>query len=328
MSSEKQRIVVFGSIVQDLVSYTDRFPRPGESVRGNTFKSGSGGKGANQAVAAARLGANVAMIGMVGEDMFGDSNIKDLKENGVDTNCIGRTNKTHTATALITVNKEAENCIVVTLGANMEMSPKIAEINSSIIENSKIVMCQGEIDEKANRKAFEIARKNGVTTFLNPAPGDANMDKSILDLVDVICTNENEAEFITGIPQNNVEDAEKAARAMVEMGPKYAIITLGSKGKITFLKILFHFNLRCTFASKGVENIDHIEVKKVEAIDTTGAGDCFCGSLAAHLVAGHSMSSSIRSAANIASLSVTRHGTQSSYWKIDEIRQKYPEFLP
>ncbi|CAL2033107.1 unnamed protein product [Caenorhabditis brenneri] len=314
MSSEKQRIVVFGSIVQDLVSYTDRFPRPGESVRGNTFKSGSGGKGANQAVAAARLGANVAMIGMVGEDMFGDSNIKDLKENGVDTNCIGRTNKTHTATALITVNKEAENCIVVTLGANMEMSPKIAETNSSIIENSKIVMCQGEIDEKGNRKAFEIARKNGVTTFLNPAPGDANMDKSILDLVDVICTNENEAEFITGIPQNNVEDAEKAARAMVEMGPKYAIITLGSKGVL--------------LASKGVENIDHIEVKKVEAIDTTGAGDCFCGSLAAHLVAGHSMSSSIRSAANIASLSVTRHGTQSSYWKIDEIRQKYPEFLP
>lgn len=314
MSSESQRIVVFGSIVQDLVSYTDRFPRPGESVRGNTFKSGSGGKGANQAVAAARLGAHVTMIGMVGEDMFGDSNIKDLKENGVDTNGIGRTNKTHTATALITVNNEAENSIVVTLGANMEMSPKIAENSSSIIENSKMVMCQGEIDEKGNRKAFEIARKKGVTTFLNPAPGDANMDKTILDLVDVICTNENEAEFITGIPQNNVEDAKKAARAMVEMGPKHAIITLGSKGVL--------------LASKGVENIDHIEVKKVEAIDTTGAGDCFCGTLAAHLVAGHSMSSSIRSAANIASLSVTRHGTQASYWKIDEIQKKHPEFLP
>ncbi|KAF1765350.1 hypothetical protein GCK72_005302 [Caenorhabditis remanei] len=314
MSSEKQRIVVFGSIVQDLVSYTDRFPRPGESVRGNVFKSGSGGKGANQAVAAARLGANVALIGMVGEDMFGDTNIKDLTQNGVDTSCVGKTNKTHTATATITVNKEAENSIVVTLGANLELSPEVADANSSTISNSKMVMCQGEIDEKGNRRAFEIARKHGVTTFLNPAPGDAKMDKTILELVDVICTNENEAEFITGIPQNNVDDAKKAARAMVEMGPQHAIITLGAKGVL--------------LASKGKDDIEHISVDKVEAIDTTGAGDCFCGTLAAHLVAGHSMTSSIRSAANIAALSVTRHGTQSSYWKLDEIREKYPKFLP
>ncbi|CAA91318.2 Ribokinase [Caenorhabditis elegans] len=314
MSSENQKIVVFGSIVQDLVSYTDSFPRPGESVRGHNFKLGSGGKGANQAVAAARLGINVSMIGMVGEDMFGDSNIKDLSSNGVDTSCVGRTKKTHTATATITVNKEGENNIVVTLGANLEMSPEIADANSSKIAGSKMVICQGEIDEKGNRRAFEIARSHGVTTFLNPAPGDPNMDKTILELVDIICTNENEAEFITGIAQNNVKDAEKAARAMLKMGPQHAIITLGGKGVL--------------LASKGVDDVEHTAVIKVDAVDTTGAGDCFCGSLAAHLVAGHPISASIRSAANLAALSVTRHGTQSSYWKLDEIRQQYPEFLP
>ncbi|CAP23752.1 Protein CBG02845 [Caenorhabditis briggsae] len=312
MSSD--RIVVLGSIVQDLVSYTDRFPRPGESVRGNDFKSGSGGKGANQAVAAARLGANVAMIGLVGEDMFGDSNIKGLTENGVDTSCVGKTKESHTATATITVNKEAENSIVVTLGANLFLTPEVADANSSIISNSKMVMCQGEIDEKGNRRAFEIARKNKVITFLNPAPGDANMDKTILDLVDIICTNENEAEFITGIPQNNVEDAKKAAVEMVKMGPQHAIITLGAKGVL--------------LASKGHNEIEHISVDNVEAIDTTGAGDCFCGTFAAHHVAGVSMIDSIRSAAKIAALSVTRHGTQSSYWKLDEIKEKHADFLP
>ncbi|CAI2345637.1 unnamed protein product [Caenorhabditis sp. 36 PRJEB53466] len=310
----QQRIVIFGSIVQDLVSYTDRFPRPGESVRGNLFKAGSGGKGANQAVAAARLGANVAMIGMVGEDMFGDSNIKDLSANGVDTSCVGRSKNTHTATATITVNKEAENNIVVTLGANLELCPAVADANIPLIAASRMVICQGEIDEIGNRRAFEIAREHGVTTFLNPAPGDANMDKSILSLVDIICTNENEAEFITGIAQNSVEDAEKAARAMLEMGPQHAIVTLGSKGVL--------------LATKGIERIERIAVGKVEAVDTTGAGDCFCGSLAALLVAGHPISVSVRSAANLATLSVTRQGTQASYWKIEEIRSKHPNSLP
>uniref|UniRef100_A0A8R1DHM7 Ribokinase n=1 Tax=Caenorhabditis japonica TaxID=281687 RepID=A0A8R1DHM7_CAEJA len=309
-----QRIVVFGSIVQDLVSYTERFPRPGESVRGTLFKAGAGGKGANQAVAAARLGANVAMIGMVGEDMFGDTNIKSLSENGVDASGVVRTNKTHTATATITVNKEAENSIVVTLGANLEMCAEVADRHHELIETSRMVICQGEIDEKGNRRAFEIAKKHGVTTFLNPAPGDANMDKSILEIVDIICTNENEAEFITGIAQNSVEDAEKAARAMLQMGPRHAIVTLGSKGVL--------------LATKDVDGVEHIRVDKVEALDTTGAGDCFCGSLAALLVAGHPISQSVRSAANLAALSVTRQGTQSSYWKIDEIREKHPQFLP
>uniref|UniRef100_A0A1I7TFB9 Ribokinase n=1 Tax=Caenorhabditis tropicalis TaxID=1561998 RepID=A0A1I7TFB9_9PELO len=231
MSSEKEnRIVVFGSIVQDLVSYTDRFPSPGESVRGNDFKSGSGGKGANQAVAAARLGAKVSMIGMVGDDVFGELNIKGLKENGVDTSGIGKTNKTHTATATITVNKEAENSIVVTLGANLEMSAETADSFESLIANSKMVMCQGEIDEKANRRAFEIARKHGVTTFFNPAPGDPNMDKSILELVDIVCTNENEAEFITGIKIKTTINALDAGSKMASMGPEHAIITLGAKG--------------------------------------------------------------------------------------------------
>ncbi|CAI5443448.1 unnamed protein product [Caenorhabditis angaria] len=313
-----KNVVIFGSIVQDLISYTERFPRPGESVRGSAFHAGAGGKGANQAVAAARLGANVTMIGMVGKDMFGDSNIESLRQNGVDTSGVGRSQEKHTATATITVNQEAENSIVVTLGANLDLLPEFADKSHSLLANSHLVLCQGEIPEAANRRAFEIARGNGAKTFLNPAPGDAKMDKSILSLTDIVCTNENEAEFITGIPQTTLEDAENAARKMLEMGPQIAIITLGAKGVL----------LAQTLNSKP--DLKLIPVQKVEAIDTTGAGDCFCGSLAALLSLDGNLENverATRCAAKLAALSVTRRGTQASYWKKGEILEKFPGFF-
>ncbi|CAB3411039.1 unnamed protein product [Caenorhabditis bovis] len=314
MSEQKgKKIVVFGSIVQDLISYTERFPRPGESVRGDSFQLGAGGKGANQAVAAARLGVDVSIIAMVGDDIFGESNIKSLRDQGVDVSSIGVSTKTHTATATITVTREAENSIVVTLGANMELVSDVADSHETTIADASIIVCQGEIPEIANRRAFEIAKKHGVTTFLNPAPGDPKMDKSILELTDILCTNENEAEFLTGISPDTPENGEKAILRMLEMGPKHAIITLGPKG--------------CLLASKGHQP-KLIPGKHVEAVDTTGAGDCFCGSLAALLLKGVAIDESTRIAANLASLSVTRKGTQSSYWRLDEIRRHHPNLLP
>ncbi|VDL76974.1 unnamed protein product [Nippostrongylus brasiliensis] len=157
--TDSRKIVIFGSVVQDLISYTDVFPRPGESVRGNSFLMGSGGKGANQAVAAARLGADVQLIARVGNDTFGRSNIEDLRQSGVDVSQMEQSDTSHTGTATITVNAQGENCIVVTLGANMELDEESAERHEETISNAAMVMTQAEVSRKGNRRVFEIAKK-------------------------------------------------------------------------------------------------------------------------------------------------------------------------
>ncbi|GMT16188.1 hypothetical protein PFISCL1PPCAC_7485, partial [Pristionchus fissidentatus] len=312
MAQEKKKIVVFGSIVHDLISYTSRFPRPGESIRGKSFQQGPGGKGANQAVAAALLGADVTMIGKVGDDIFADFNIASMKKAGVDASAVQRIAGSTTGTATITVAEDAggENSIVVTLGANMEMSTETAEKAENVIASAGILLCQAEIPDAATKKALEIARKHGVTTFLNPAPGDANLDKSMLAFVDIICTNENEAEFITGISAPNHVEAEKAAREMIARGPKIAIVTLGPQGCL----------LAKTLPSNEI-TVDVLPGEVVSAVDTTGAGDCFCGSLVAFLASGISLKESARRANKIASLSVTKKGTQSSYASRSELEE-------
>uniref|UniRef100_A0A1I7WXM3 Ribokinase n=1 Tax=Heterorhabditis bacteriophora TaxID=37862 RepID=A0A1I7WXM3_HETBA len=221
------------------LSYTPHFPRPGESVRGTSFIAAGGGKGANQAVAAARLGANVTLIGRVGNDMFGDVNIDRLRSNGVNVDKVEKSTTSTTATATITVNEQ-----VVTLGANLEMDEYAAERHESEIVGAGLVLAQAEICPQGNRRIFEFARKYGI---------------------DIICTNENE--------------------------------------------------------------IQHIEVEKVSAIDTTGAGDCFCGSLSVFILRGLPLSSAVHRAAAIATLSVQKKGAQSSYWTKEEIAKDYGHLL-
>ncbi|GMS86322.1 hypothetical protein PENTCL1PPCAC_8497 [Pristionchus entomophagus] len=307
MAQNRKKIVVFGSIVHDLISYTSRFPRPGESIRGNSFHQGAGGKGANQAVAAALLGANVAMIGKVGDDIFADFNIASMQKAGVETSAVEKVAGSTTGTATITVSEAGgENSIVVTLGANLEMSPVTAEAAETVIASFRsagILLCQAEIPDAATKKAFEIGKKRGVTTFLNPAPGDPHLDQSMLAFVDIICVNENEAKFITGIAAPNPAQAEKAARAMLERGPMVAIVTLGPQG--------------CLLAERSDGSseivVSLLPAESVTAVDTTGAGDCFCGSFVALLAAGIPLKEAARRAVMIASLSVMRKGTQSSY---------------
>ncbi|CAJ0608538.1 unnamed protein product [Cylicocyclus nassatus] len=310
---KRKKIVVFGSINQDLTSYTEEFPRPGESVRGNGFKMGHGGKGANTAVAAARLGGEVQFIGKVGDDLFGENYIKSFQQDGVDTTHIEISKESPTGTATILVNGRGENCIVITTSANAEVNEEVAEKHEEALEDAAIVMIQGEVSPKGNKRIFELAKDHGVQTFFNPAPGDPNLDRSILLITDIICTNESETEFITGIKPETVDDAKKAAAEMVTIGPEHAIITLGAQG--------------CVLASKDHE-AEHIPAKKVTAIDTTGAGDCFCGSFAYFMInTDCSVRDAAEKAANIASLSVQRKGTQDSYWTREEIEKKYPEFL-
>lgn len=305
----QNQILVFGSIVQDLVSYVDNFPSPGESVRGKFFKTFCGGKGANQAVMAAKLGSNVVMVGKVGTDVFADYNIKSLNSFNVNTQNIRKTGTASTGTATINVSSDGENCIIVCLGANDELSVEDARRVEKEISNSKIVMCQSEADQQGNLEVFKIAKKYGVLTFFNPAPGRRDLDNRIVQLSDIICTNENEAEFVTGLKLSEHKDFENAARKMLENGPKIAIITLGPKGVIVAQKL-----------KSGKINLDCVKTQEVKAVDTTGAGDCFCGSLA-HFLAEDSANSldetgiveMVVKASKIATISVQREGSQISY---------------
>ncbi|CAJ0931763.1 unnamed protein product, partial [Mesorhabditis belari] len=301
-------IVVFGSVVQDLISYTPRFPRPGESVCGTSFLAGPGGKGANQAVAAAKLGANVEIIARVGSDIFGEANIKSLNEANVGTKSVQKVEQCSTATATITVSEEGENSIVVVLGANEKMSAEVAKSCREQIGKATLLMCQNEVPQCGNRTALQMAREQNVTTFYNPAPGNSSLEKSILALVDIVCTNENEAEFLTDIKAETVESAFKAAEKMLEMGPHTAIVTLGPKGVI--------------LARKNEKTV-HIPVLKVTAVDTTGAGDCFCGSLAYFLTKMKDLpvEEAVKRASIIAAHCVTRKGTQASYRSREELEQ-------
>uniref|UniRef100_A0A1I7ZY14 Ribokinase n=1 Tax=Steinernema glaseri TaxID=37863 RepID=A0A1I7ZY14_9BILA len=235
----KRDVLVFGSIVHDLVSsrlllallllcppsyfffsYTERFPRPGESVRGSFFQSGSGGKGANQAVAAARLGSSTSIVGRVGDDVFGSQDIANLAKAGVETTHIATSKTSSTGVATITVSSDGENAIVVVLGANQELSAARADEVESFISEHKVILCQNEIDQGANLRALQIARKHGVTTFYNAAPGLADIDRSILRFTDILCVNENETEFIAKKSIATLEGFEAAALELLDEGPK------------------------------------------------------------------------------------------------------------
>jgi len=306
-----KEILVFGSIVQDLISYVERYPRPGESVRGKQFKLWCGGKGANQAVMASKLGGSVRMAGMVGEDIFGDANIKSMQENGVNTDLIGKTNKCATATGAVTVTDDGENCIVVTLGANLEIQPSRADEIEDTIAKSHILLLQSEIPQETNLRAFEIARKHGVRTFLNPAPGRADLERRLLPLTDVICTNQNEAEFITGLTLKTLDDFKDAAVKILEYGPKLAIVTLGPNGALVVER-----------QENGEVTVGKVDAPKVQAVDTTGAGDCFCGSLVYFLTEHPELTplQAAQKAVQIAAISVSRHGVQASYPSVDELK--------
>uniref|UniRef100_F1LA31 Ribokinase n=1 Tax=Ascaris suum TaxID=6253 RepID=F1LA31_ASCSU len=298
-------IVVFGSIVQDLISYATRFPRPGESIRGVSFEVGCGGRGANQAAQIARLGGKVIMIGMVGNDIFGPLNIENLRKSGVNTDYIEKSNEAGTATATVTVTEEGENSVVVILGANLEIKPSRAEQLEHVIANSKMLLCQYEIPYDTLKCAFEIARKNNVTVFFNFSPSTPEFDISILKLVDVLCTNRSETENLSGRNVRCVEEAVMAVKTIIKLGPKAVITTLGAKGAVVATE-------------DGL--VVHVPVPPVKAVDTTGAGDSFCGSLAYLMVSKPNLplEEQVHRAQLVASISVQRKGAQASYpWAHD-----------
>lgn len=294
---ENPRIVVIGSLNADLVQRIDRLPRPGETVAGGSLATFSGGKGANQAVAAARMGARTGMIGQVGNDSLGGLLLESLREAGVDRESVGVAN-TSTGTAVILVLPHGENVIIIAPGANAAVTPKLAADGLSSLGKGAYLLSQLEIPIESVARALVVAKERGATTILDPAPA-RHLPSDLLRNVDYLTPNETETEALlgeTGLPMNSEADIEAAARRILALGPKAAVLKLGARG--------------CMIVTSGCRL--RVPGFKVDTVDTTAAGDVFNGAFAAALGEGRSLPAAARFANAAAALSVTRRGAQNS----------------
>lgn len=294
----KPKICVVGSCNYDMIAYTDRLPKQGETIMGNDFKMGFGGKGANQAAAAAKLGAEVTMVAKLGEDIFGKQTMENFKNLNINSKHVYFTNKASSGVAPIWVDKNGHNSIIVVSGANDLLTVEEVEASRKAIASSKILICQNEVSLEVTKKALQIAREEGVITIFNPAPAPTvELSNEYFELTDIFCPNETEAELLTHRTVKTLEDAVDAGRALIKKGVKKVLMTLGSKG--------------CLFVDAKTHK--HIQGVEVKAFDTTGAGDCFIGSFAYFLGAGLSEEEAARRACAVASVSVQHPGTQTSF---------------
>ena len=281
----------------DLIAYAPRLPAPGETLMGTRFQTGYGGKGANQAVAAARLGAAVAMVTRVGGDVFGADMLANFAAQGIDVAQVLRTEGVSSGVAPIAVDDAGRNAIIVVAGANALLTPADVDAAAPAIGRARVLLCQLEVPIETSLRALTLARAAGVLTILNPAPAPEALPDAMLRVSDLVCPNESEASAITGIPVTDAASAEAAGRVLVGRGARAAIVTLGAAG--------------CLYVSAS--ETWRAPAPVVTAVDTTGAGDCFLGSLAFFLARAAGLRDAATRAAAVAALSVQRPGTQTSY---------------
>ncbi len=293
------KIVIVGSFNTDLTSYMERMPRPGETVSGRKFVTGPGGKGSNQAVAAARLGADVTFIGRVGQDVFGDLALKTWEQEGINTRYVVRDPEHATGVAPIFVDDTGENSIVVVLGANLNIQAADVDAAADLIAQADIILTQLEINYNIVAYALQAAKQRGVKTILNPAPA-GHLPAEVVALADFITPNETELEVLSG---KTGLTAEQAAHSLLTHDEQTVIVTLGAQGAQYVRK-----------DSTGV-----IPTFKVNVVDTTGAGDAFNGGLAVALAEGKPLTEAIAFANATAALCVTRPGTAPSMPRRDEV---------
>lgn len=296
MTTQPPKVCVVGSSMIDLISKAPRLPKLGETLVGQAFHMGYGGKGANQAVMAAKLGARVTMVTKLGRDVFGEGTLKNYREQGIDTTYVMFDETRFSGVAPIFVDDNAQNFIVIVPGANLGLSPADAQAARAVILAADLLVCQLEVPVETTLEAFRIAKSGNVRTILNPAPA-APIPDELLQLTDICAPNETETELLTGMPVQTLADAGAAAQRLRSRGAKAVILTLGERGALLV---------------DGTE-IEHIPAFKVDAVDPTGAGDAFIGSLATYLGAGLPFRDAIRRANAVAALSVTRIGTQVSF---------------
>lgn len=291
----RNKVVVVGSYNTDLRIKTERIPLPGETIIGGIFSEGGGGKGANQAVAAARSGAEVSFIARVGNDVLGKEGIQKLLEEKINIKYIFQDNDVSTGVAFIVVDKQGENSIVVASGANARLNPADIEAAHEEISCANVLLVQLESPIEAIRKAIKIAHENGTTVILNPAPAQP-LDRDLLHEIDIITPNKVEAEMITGIKVTDEESLRSIVKKFFQYGIRNVFITLGSKGVYAGISGMMSF----------------IPAFKVKPVDSTGAGDIFSGSLAAFLSEGMPIEKAVNMASASASISITRLGAQNS----------------
>lgn len=289
------KIVVLGSSNTDLVVRTDRMPLPGETLLGDRFMMTAGGKGANQAVAVARLGDGVTFIAKVGRDMFGDNSVAGYEKEGIDTRTVLRDDTAPSGIALITVDAQAENSIVVVPGANNNLSKADVDALRRDIESAQFLLMQLETPVEVVAHAAAIARKAGVKVILNPAPA-AELPAELLAGLYIITPNRTEGQMLTGIEITGWESAERAAQSLIAKGVQHVVITLGSQGALV-----------C-----DGKHFERIPAQKVKAVDTTAAGDTFNGAMCVALSEGATLCDAVRFASRASAIAVTRLGAQAS----------------
>ncbi|MGE1175411.1 ribokinase [Pseudomonas sp. BW7P1] len=288
-------VVVIGSLNMDLVTRAPRLPRGGETLIGHSFATVSGGKGANQAVAAARLGAQVSMVGCVGDDDYGVQLREALLAERINCQAVSVVENS-SGVALIVVDDNSQNAIVIVAGANGSMTPAVIDRFDAVLQAADVIICQLEIPDATVGHALKRGRELGKTVILNPAPASRPLPADWFASIDYLIPNESEAAALSGLPVDSLESAEKAASRLISMGAGKVIITLGALGSL--------------FADGN--RYQHFPAPKVKAVDTTAAGDTFVGGFAAALATGKTEIEAIRFGQIAAALSVTREGAQPS----------------
>ena len=299
-------IAVVGSANIDLVTYTDDFPRPGETIFGRAFSLGFGGKGANQAVAARLCGANVSMVARLGDDLFGPATIENFRSLGIDVSRVLITPGVSSGVAPIFVESSGQNRIWVVKGANDHLSPADVDAAAGMLHEADFIVLQLEIPLETVYYTLRFARTHGIRTILNPAPGQP-LDLSQAGNADLCVPNETEAEALGGMPVRNLEEARSCAQRLLQGGLRRVIVTLGANGAL------------CA----GPDGGRHVQPFKFATVDTTGAGDAFIGSLACFLASGDEEAEAISRANLYAALSTMAPGTQKSFVTRDRFDKEW-----
>lgn len=295
------QILVVGSLNADLVVRAPRFPQPGETISGDDLNIIPGGKGANQAVAAARLGANVSLLGRVGKDNFGDFLLENLKQNKVDSTLIQRDDSS-TGTAIIIVDSSGQNSIVLSSGANGNVS--IADVDNIPFANYQLLLLQLEIPLPTVLRAAQRAKESNTRVVLNPAPAKELPDE-LIALADFIIPNETELSLLTKQKVSDIASAESAARNLLGRGAKHVIVTLGGKGALIV----------------NTETCKQVDTYLVNVVDTTAAGDAFIGGFATSLLENKSLEEAVRFGCACGALAVTKFGAQPSLPTKEEVEK-------
>ncbi|XP_054013865.1 ribokinase-like isoform X1 [Hylaeus anthracinus] len=294
------KIVIVGSCMIDFTCFSPHLPKPGETIIGTKYEIKYGGKGANQCMVAGKLGASTAMVASLGSDTYAQEYLKIFKKENIDTSHVHIQKDQHSGIAHITVADNGENSIVVVLGSNASLSSKHVDIAAETIKGAAVLLCQFETNLETTRYALKLRKGHGLS-ILNGAPAVKNVDIELLSLCDIFCVNESEAEVMTGVRLLGLSNAQEAVEKLLDKGCNTVILTMGELGAV--------------YASRENRAITLIPARRVQAVDTTGAGDAFLGALA-YFKAYHSelsMDECIRRSCAIATESVMKFGTHASF---------------